>query len=204
MTEADARIWLEAHVPRGALAQLEDLVEIVRASSTKQNLIAATTLDSLWARHVVDSMQLLALAPTLCQWLDIGTGAGFPGLAIACARPAEMVLVEPRRLRANFLADAAEALGLRNVEVIANKIERVADIEPAIISARAVAPLDRLFASAHHLAGKDTIWLLPKGAKAHEELAAAKRSWQGDFRLVPSITDAAASIVVAQHVRRRG
>lgn len=206
MDEADARSWLAArHVPRGTLDCLERLVELVTAESEHQNLIARSTLPMIWQRHVVDSAQLLDVCGHATRWADIGTGAGFPGLVVALLGSGRVDCIEPRALRAQFLERLVDRLALGDrVAILAAKVESV---RPAlsydVISARAVAPLAELFRAAHHLASPATTWLLPKGRSAALELAEARRTWHGEFRLVPSITDPAAAIVVARDVRPR-
>jgi 16S rRNA (guanine527-N7)-methyltransferase len=182
-------------------AILTEIEALVRAEQERQNLISAATLPIFQQRHIDDSLQLL---PHLADGplLDIGSGGGFPGLVLAGCMSAPVHLVEPRAKRALFLREASAALGFDHVTVHACKVERV-DIAPvATITARAVAPLGDLFAWALHLAGKKTRWVLPKGRSAASELEEARRSWQGDFCLIPSVTDPEASIVIAENVRR--
>lgn len=189
-------------VPRETAERLTQLKALVLAESERQNLIASSTVESFDDRHLHDSLQLL---PQLKSGplLDIGSGGGFPGLVLALSVTTPVHLVEPRAKRAAFLVDAAEALGLEHVTVHASKVERV-DVPPvATITARAVAHLATLFAIATHLSDENTRWVLPKGRGAASELEEARRTWQGDFRLVPSVTDAEAAIVIAEGVRRR-
>lgn len=205
MTEDEARAWVAERFGAVVVARLKTLAGIVFAETARQNLIAPSTLGAIWARHIVDSLQLLPLAagagPGL--WVDIGTGAGFPGLAVAAADPARaMLLVEPRRLRADYLRAAAHDLGLGNVEVAQDKIERVS-ARAAVISARAVASVERLFDAAGQCADKNTLWLLPKGKSAPEEVAQARRKWHGMFHVEHSITDPESSILIASGVRGR-
>jgi 16S rRNA (guanine527-N7)-methyltransferase len=205
MDEATARRRLveEFDVPRGTMDRLDRLVALVREGNRRQNLVSAATLDSIWARHILDSAQLLRHAPDAGRWVDLGSGAGFPGLVVAAIREREVVMVEQRKLRAEFLQSAVDALELgTRARVLCVRVERVKLPEVAVISARAFAPLARLFACAHHLAQKNTVWLLPKGRNAQSELEAARASWQGEFRLVPSWTDPDARIIVADRVWR--
>ena len=203
MTEDEARAWAEARFDAAAIARLDQLAAIVTVESDQQNLIARSTLETIWARHIVDSLQLLPLAPAEGDWLDIGSGAGFPGLAVACAQPDRPILLaEPRRLRADFLRDTAASLGLDQVEVVTCKVQYV-ETSFAVISARAVSQVDALLASAIQCARKETVWLLPKGRAAREEVARAKRNWHGVFHVEQSITDPESSIVIASGVRRR-
>ena len=204
MTEKEARTWAETRFSADVIDRLDCFAAIVVEQSALQNLVAPSTLESLWNRHIVDSLQLLPLAGEVRgPWIDIGTGAGFPGLAIAVACPeCEMVLVEPRRLRADYLRSAAIRLGLGRVEVIQDKIERVSR-KAAVISARAVAPIERLLASARQCADSGTTWLLPKGKTAPEEVAQARRRWHGMFHVEQSLTDPESRIVIASGVRPR-
>jgi 16S rRNA (guanine527-N7)-methyltransferase len=203
MTEEDARKWIDQRFgfPRGTIVQR--LVERVRAVNAEQNLIAASTLETIWTRHVLDSAQLVPLAAEMTGlWLDIGSGAGFPGLVVAALVELPVLLVEPRRLRAEFLRQCVDDLGLTNVEVIQAKVEAV-QRSAAVISARAVAKLPDLLRAAQHCATRETLWLLPKGRSVHEEVADAKRAWHGTFHVEPSLTSPGSAIVVAKGVSPR-
>jgi 16S rRNA (guanine527-N7)-methyltransferase len=191
-----------SNVPRETKALLTEVKALVLAESAQQNLIASSTVDSFDERHMEDSLQLAPLLPT-GPLLDIGSGGGFPGLVLACLVTTPVHLVEPRAKRAGFLQEACATLRLDHVQVHASKVERVALPPVSAITARAVANLAALFEMAHHLADKNTRWVLPKGRGAASELEEARRTWQGDFRLVPSVTDAEAAIVIAEGVRRR-
>ena len=188
-------------VPRET-ERLARLSALILAENERQNLVSRAMADDFAVRHIEDSLQLAALIPA-GTLIDIGSGGGLPGLVLACLRDDPVVLVEPRAKRAVFLGEAADALGLTNVVVHATKVERVVMPPAAAITARAVASLERLFAMAAHLADDSTCWVLPKGRSVQAELAAARRSWQGDFALVQSRTDPDAAIVVAHRVRRR-
>lgn len=202
MTEDEARAWVAARFDSSAIARLEQLAQMVTAETERQNLIARSTLDAIWTRHIVDSLQLVALGPD-GAWIDVGTGAGFPGLAVAAVEPdRDMTLVEPRRLRADYLRDTAAALELPRVKVVTAKVEAVQD-KAKVISARAVSRVSALFDAAAQCASKETVWLLPKGRNAEEEVAEARRTWHGVFHVEQSITSPDSAIVVARGVRRR-
>lgn len=176
--------------------------DLLKAESERQNLIAASTLDRLWERHILDSAQLVRFEPRLgASWLDIGSGAGLPGIVVACLVDGPVTLVEPRRLRAEFLRRAVDALG-RSAQVEASKIERMIG-QFDVITARAVASLGRLFDLSDHLSTRKTVWALPKGKSAHSELAEAQRKWQGAFHVEQSVTDVDSYIVVGTGVRKR-
>lgn len=201
MTEDEARAWIASHVPRETVDRLETLVHLVTNEAAHQNLVSASTLETMWSRHIVDSAQLFGLAPAGGRWIDLGAGAGFPGLVIAIIGGHEVVLAESRTRRIAFLEHAIERLSLGGTTVLPGRIEMAQPQAFDIVSARAYAPLDRLFATASHFASPETTWLLPKGRGAQAELDAARGSWQGVFRMVPSITDPDAAIIVADHVR---
>jgi 16S rRNA (guanine527-N7)-methyltransferase len=191
-------------VSRETFRRLEAYVELLISENERQNLIARSTVASLWERHIIDSAQLVPLLSERST-LDIGSGAGLPGVVLAILSPADITLVEPRRLRVEFLQSCIEKLELRNVTVVQGKAEGLRGRFDAI-TARAVAPIGDLFASAIHLSHPGTVWVLPKGGRGQMELAAARDAWQGRFRTEPSATEGEAVIVVASNVsaRRKG
>ncbi len=188
-------------VPRETSAALALFKSLVIDENQHQNLVSPASIAEFDSRHIEDGLQLAELGKK-GSWCDVGSGAGLPGIVIALVTRAPMTLIEPRRLRAEFLRRAIKALELE-AEVVERKAERVPSHFDNI-TARAVAPLDRLFFITEHLAQRGTRWILPKGQSAQKELADAQHSWQGDFSLVPSRTSDAAMIVVAEGVRRRG
>jgi 16S rRNA (guanine527-N7)-methyltransferase len=190
------------HVPRETIEKVEAFARLLLEENARQNLIASSTAPRVWERHVHDAAQLVRLAPAEARWLDIGSGGGLPGMVLALLTAAPMTLVEPRRLRADFLQRCSEALELPNVTVASVKVQAVRG-RFDVITARAVAPLSSLFAWAHHLSQAETCWILPKGRSGTNELAEAERSWQGRFRIEPSMTEDGAVIIVGSHVRRR-
>lgn len=213
MTEDEARAWLDQHsgLDAEARARLTRFVALVLEESERQNLISRASRERIWSRHIVDSAQLVSLAQahagTIGQWIDIGSGAGFPGLVVAACLPdLPVVLVEPRPLRTAFLQGAAAALELRHVSILTGLIERV-EIAPVdhrrIVSARAYAALEQIFASAEHLSASNPLWILPKGRQVQKELASAAKEWHGVFHVEQSLTDADSGIVIARDVARR-
>jgi 16S rRNA (guanine527-N7)-methyltransferase len=208
MTEDEARSWLvEAlDVPRETMIVLERYVALLLDEATRQNLISDSTRDHVWARHIVDSAQLLMLASDAPAgtWIDLGSGAGLPGLVIAALTDRPMLLVESRRKRVEFLAEAVKAMGVeKHVKVEGRRVETLPDgTAAAVISARAFAPLDRLFTVAHRISRSGTVWLLPKGRGAQSELEVARGAWQGVFHVKQSVTDPESEIIVARNLRR--
>lgn len=192
-------------VSRETFDLLERFVALLRAESAKQNLISGSTLENLWDRHVLDSAQLVRFEPAeAASWVDIGSGAGLPGIVIALLVRGPVLLVEPRRLRADFLQRTIAELGLdRRVSVACAKVEKASG-KFDVITARAVAQLDRLLEISTHLSTRKTLWVLPKGRSAESELAQARRNWHCDGRSVPSCTDANSRILLLRNVRARG
>ncbi|AEG49917.1 Ribosomal RNA small subunit methyltransferase G [Sphingobium chlorophenolicum L-1] len=205
MTEDEARQWLEQQfdVPRETWNRLERYVAILLAEMDRQNLIAESTRPHVWARHIVDSAQLIPLAANggEGQWIDLGSGAGLPGIVVAILTDRPVQMVESRRKRIDFLNAVIAELHLSGASVFGGRVEIVPPARAAIISARAYAPLPKLLESAVHLSDEKTIWVLPKGRNAQNELEAASRSWQGAFHVERSATDADSAIIVAQAVR---
>jgi 16S rRNA (guanine527-N7)-methyltransferase len=147
---------------------------------------------------VADSAQLLAYVPREISspWLDLGTGAGFPGLVIAALRPeCEVMMVESRARRGEWLERARIALGLDKAQVIGSRLELVETRKFCVISARAFAPLDRLLTLSARFSTSDTVWLLPKGRSARQELESL-RGWNHMFHVEQSLTDAHAGVIV--------
>ncbi len=203
-SEAEAQDWLrtELGADDGAMARLSRIVDLLLAENERQNLVARGTLPHVWQRHIVDSAQLLHVSrETLPQgaWLDLGTGAGFPGLVVAALQPDRPVtLVDSRKLRTEWLETATSALGLSNADVILARVEDLPTETYAVISARAFAPLDKLVNLSARFSTPDTLWLLPKGAGAQHELEVLPESWRHVFHVEQSLTDPNAGIIVGR------
>jgi 16S rRNA (guanine527-N7)-methyltransferase len=192
-------------VSRETIDQLRHYVELLIDENQRQNLIGRSTVEEIWLRHIIDSAQIVRFVPRPdSSWLDIGSGAGLPGLVVAILTQGPVTLVEPRKLRADFLARAAATLGLaERVTVHSTKVERISG-SLDVITARAVASFEALLRISRHLSTDKTRWLFLKGKSAQSELDEALRTWQGEFRLEPSLTNPEAAIIVADHVERRG
>lgn len=205
-TEADARAWLAGCVgdaPR-AMAQFEQLIALLVEENGRQNLVSATSLDQVWLRHIADSAQLLGHVPrgTVSTWLDLGTGAGFPGLVISILRPdIEVTLVESRGRRIAWLQHCIAALGLPRTRVEGARLEAIATRPVDVISARAFAPLARLLELSARFSTSDTLWLLPKGRSARDEVAQLD-GWSHLFHVEQSLTDDDAGVIVGRVIGR--
>jgi 16S rRNA (guanine527-N7)-methyltransferase len=208
-SRAQAVVLVGDIVSRETWDRLEKLVDLVIERQKTLNLVAPSTLPHIWTRHVADSLQLLPLAPGATKWIDIGSGAGFPGLVIACALVevpgARVELVESIRKKANFLAETIDALSLPAV-VHARRIE---DLTAGpfgrfdVVTARAVAPLDKLLGFAFPLLKTGAVGLFPKGQDVAAELTQASKSWSIEAELIPSKTDPQARIVRVRRAAKR-
>ena len=199
-SEDAARAWIgETFAPTaGQWKQLERFVDLLIAESGRQNLIASSTIPTMWVRHIADSAQLSSFDTRDGEglWIDLGSGAGLPGLVIAILSSRPMLLVESRKRRCDFLRTVAAELGLANVEVVEAPLERIETRSAATISARAFAPLDKLLDLSARFSTESTRWLLPKGRNAVKELALLPQPWQRMFHVEQSRTDAASQILV--------
>lgn len=208
MTEEEARRWLQIQfdVSRETWGQLERYVSILLEEMTRQNLIAESTRPNVWSRHIVDSAQLVLLAAGAEQgpWVDLGSGAGLPGIVASILSKRDVTMIESRRKRVDFLNYVIGELGLEDASVFAGRVESSPTRRAAVISARAYAPLPKLFASAMHLSGPNSLWILPKGKNAHNELEVARASWQGVFHVERSVTDPESAIIIARAVQATG
>ncbi len=208
ISEAQARSWLE-ELPEWtveAAERLELLVAMLKQESARQNLVSAASLAAVWQRHIADSAQLLSRVPreASAPWLDLGTGAGFPGLVIAALRPeCEVLMVESRSRRAEWLETARIALGLNQAQVISARLELVPVRPVRVISARAFAPLGKLLDLSARFSTADTLWLLPKGRSAPQELAGLV-GWRHMFHVEQSLTDPDAGLIVGKIAGKKG
>jgi 16S rRNA (guanine527-N7)-methyltransferase len=188
-------------VSRETLARLDRFVAAFLTWQRRINLIAPATVPKLWTRHVADSLQLLPLAPNARIWLDLGSGGGFPGLAIACALAdtpgAHVHLIESNGKKAAFLREAVRLTGAPAV-VHQARIEQMGttlDGRVDVVTARAVAPLTDLLVLAEPWLKSGAQALFPKGQDVGAELTEASKSWNIEAVLVPSKTDPHARIV---------
>jgi 16S rRNA (guanine527-N7)-methyltransferase len=194
-------------VSRETLDRLDRFVGVLLEWQQRMNLIASSTEPKLWTRHIADSLQLLALAPQARIWVDLGTGAGFPGVVLACALAdvagAQVHLVERSTKKAAFLREAVHATGAP-AEVHAVRlvdfVESLA-VPVDVVTARALAPLAALLAGTYPLLKTGTLGLFPKGQDVDAELTEAAKCWSIQSSLAPSLTDPRAKIVCITGIR---
>jgi 16S rRNA (guanine527-N7)-methyltransferase len=182
------------------MERLERLAAMVVEENARQNLMSKPSERAIWRRHLADSAQLLKHVPRgTSPWLDLGTGAGFPGLVVAAIWPeCEVVLVESRKKRVDWLARAAAELGLGRCRIAGRRLEHVETFPAAVISARAFAPLAKLLALSARFSTRDTLWLLPKGRSAVQEVNSLPAKAAEMFHVEHSVTDAEAGMVIGR------
>ncbi|HEY7084125.1 MAG TPA: 16S rRNA (guanine(527)-N(7))-methyltransferase RsmG [Hyphomicrobiaceae bacterium] len=218
-------------VSRETLARLATYEDLLRRWQRAMNLVAPSTLDAIWHRHFADSAQLAPLAPTARTWVDLGSGAGFPGLIVAIllagepslraadspsasataqVGPARITLIESNARKCAFLREvvrATQIAGSVSVDILSTRIETATTQaslpSPDVVSARAVAPLDKLFALAAPLFASSTVGLFLKGRDVAAELQAAEKLWNFQSELVPSRTERDARIVVVRKLEHK-
>lgn len=197
-------------VSRETSDRLTAFVELVRKWQPAENLVAASTLPEIWRRHVADSAQLLAVFPDARRWLDLGSGAGFPGIVLAILLghkgSGEVHLVESNQRKCAFLraaireADAPAVVHAGRIEtVLANWREPVDRL-----TARALAPLDQLLELASPLLVSGVPAAFPKGQEYPAEIDAARWRWDFDFTKHESKTGEGSVILDIRNLKRRG
>jgi 16S rRNA (guanine527-N7)-methyltransferase len=196
-------------VSRETEARLDRYVDLLREWQAKTNLVAPSTLPNLWTRHIADSLQLLALAPSAKTWTDLGSGGGFPGVVLACAlaeTPDAMVhLVERNAKKAAFLREALRVTaspGTVHLADIGDIVDRI--IGPVdCVTARAVAPLHQLIGFAEPLVRQGAKAFFLKGQDVEAELTEATKYWKITPHLHSSRTGGQGWIVELDQIERR-
>lgn len=193
-------------VSRETLDLLEAYVALIRKWNPTVNLVAKSTIDQIWDRHILDSAQLRPLIQAdLTHWLDLGSGGGLPGVVVAIlareiAPEARVTLVEVDQRKSAFLREVSRQLDL-NLQIATRKIE---DLEPQradVVSARALAALDALCGFADRHMAPSGFAVFPKGIRFEEELAEARKRWHFDLKEMTSLTQAEARILILSEIR---
>jgi len=190
---------LELGVARETVSRLSTYVDLLWERNQQLNLVAASTLPQVWRRHILDSAQLLAHIPPDARTLvDLGSGAGFPGMVLAIMladRPGLKVhLIESIGKKCRFLEEVAAATGAP-VEIHCSRAEALPSLKADVVTARAVAPLDRLLAMAFPFFRDGTIGLFLKGKSLPAELTLAAKSWKLDSTPIPSRSDPSGTLL---------
>jgi 16S rRNA (guanine527-N7)-methyltransferase len=200
----DRAAFLAAHdVSRETLAKLDTIVATLDDWRVRSNLIGPREWPQIWTRHVGDSVQLLDRIPDTARVVDLGSGAGFPGLIIAAARPAGYVtMIESVGKKCAFLRAAIEAAGLP-AEVFQGRVESAPPIEADFVTARAFAPLPKLLDYAAPWLCKGATGVFPKGERWNEELTAARQRWNFAYQAIPSRSGGSGVILIVREAARR-
>lgn len=197
----------ETNVPRETFDRLLEFDRVLMDWSERHNLIARSTIKDRWERHFFDSAQLVPLLPeTVKTLVDLGSGAGFPGLVLAAMlapRGTQVTLIESTQKKCAFLREAGAAMGLENFKVVPERIESVGlGFKPDIITARALARLEKLLGYGAGIQGKNTRYFLLKGQDVEVELTEAAKSWHMEVVKHPSRTDPRAAILEIGNLAR--
>jgi len=186
------------------MADLEALISRLTAANAVMNLIGPDTLPDVWNRHILDSAQLLDLVPVASTWADLGAGAGFPGLVLAILlkdrADSHVWLVDSLGKRCRFLQEVVDALSLRATVVNGRAEDQRLKVD--VVTARALAPMDRLLGYAQPYLQRGAQGLFLKGEKAEAELIEARKVWQFDSLLSVSRSDPRGRIVSVWSLRR--
>jgi 16S rRNA (guanine527-N7)-methyltransferase len=190
-----------------ARARLETYVGLLKKWQATHNLVSASTLDEVWSRHILDSAQLLAILPDAKRWIDLGSGAGFPGMVVAIllaeSEGAWVTLVESNNKKCAFLRAVARQTNAP-VDVACERIESFAKRRQDavdVVSARALAPFADLCRMAAPMMGPETVLLLLKGQDFVYEEREASKYWDYDLVLTDSITDPGGRIVTVRNLK---
>ena len=199
-SEDTARRFCAERTDALGMTRLEQFATLLADENDRQNLVSSASLAMIWQRHFADSLQLLDHVPRETgPWLDLGSGAGIPGLVLACAHPTtEIVLVESRKRRVEWLTRAVSALALPSCRVVGARLETVETVPVRVITARAFAPLGKLLQLSARFSTRETVWLLPKGRSAAQELTEQPLGVQTMFHVEQSHTDPEGGILVGQ------
>lgn len=167
------------------------------------NLVGASTLADSWRRHMLDSAQLVPHLPKPNSVvIDLGSGAGFPGLVLAIASQATTHLVESDQRKAAFLNEVTRATQA-GAMVHACRVETLEPFAVDVVTARAFAPLDRLLACAEPFLQPATVGLFLKGRNAERELTACRKRWNMAAKAIPSLSDEAGVVLKLEGISRR-
>ena len=199
-SEVEAKAYVRELCSHTAFGRLEAFVAQLKRANEKQNLISKPTLELIWQRHIADSAQVLRyVSRETSPLLDLGTGAGFPGLILAIMRPdLDIILVESRALRISWLAEIIGLTHATNCRIEGVDLSKVPSFAAGTITARAFAPLAKLLELSVRFSTSETGWVLPKGRSARQEVAELPVWLREKFHVEQSVTDPDAGIIVGK------
>lgn len=193
-------------VSRETFERLEGFVALVRKWNDKINLVSQNSLDDIWSRHIIDSIQVLRAAEEGRHWVDLGSGGGFPGVVIAILAAVEkpemrVTLIESDQRKCAFLRTASRELGLY-ATVLCERIELAEPQDADVLSARALANLSQLIEYSNRHLSKGGLALFPKGITWQKEVEESRKKWRFDVRTIDSITEPGAVILKVKGASR--
>lgn len=197
----------DLNVSRETFANLKVYADLLEKWNPKINLVSRASLRDLWTRHIMDSAQLMSLAPNPCKtWVDLGSGGGFPGLVIAimaleAGSPKEVILIESDSRKCAFLRTVIRETGAK-ATVLNQRIEQTDPLSADVLTARALADLTDLLGFAERHLSEDGTALFPKGVQWQKELSDAQSLWNFDYRVDTSLTEAGPVILSVTGVSR--
>ena len=192
----------QLRVSRETLERLTVYLDLLRRWQPAINLVGPATLADPWRRHVLDSAQLAAHLPgAAADLVDLGSGAGFPGMVLALLGVGGVHLIEADRRKAQFLREVARATGAP-ATIHAERIERMQGWPAAVVTARALAPLPRLLELADRFLVADSVCLLLKGRSVERELTNARVSWHMVSERFPSLSDPLGTVLELRGICR--
>lgn len=210
MSEDQIRRDMMSSVSRETGERLDLFVSLLKQWSARINLVSSRTIDQIWARHIADSVQLARLINAPARWLDMGAGAGLPGLIVSMIHDdmetgSTMTLVESDGRKAAFLWEAARQLD--SSVIIENKrIEAMSADAPGVkydvVTSRALAPLSKLLSYSEALLAPEGLCIFPKGANAAKEVSDAKKEWRMSLDKVASVTDSEGVVLMIREFNR--
>ena len=190
------------NVSRETLDRLRAYADLLVKWNPRINLVSPNSIPTLWGRHIADSAQLFRFIPqNTPNLLDVGSGAGFPGLVLAIMGAPNVHLVESDQRKCAFLREASRVAGVQ-VTVHADRIEKVPPFEAAILTARALAPLVKILEWTAPFRADPTICLFLKGQSVEGELTEARKQWTMGIERQQSLTDPSGTILTLREVRR--
>jgi len=194
-------------VSRETMDRLEKFEQVLLKWNPRINLVSKNSLPDLWQRHIADSVQIYDCVDEIGEnWLDVGSGGGFPGLVVAIlaaerSPKTKITLIESDQRKSVFLRTAARECGV-SVSVLSERIEQVKPFGAQILSARALAELDTLLGFSERHLTADGVALFPKGASWEKEMDAAMKKWRFDVETIASLTETEAVILKIKGITR--
>lgn len=188
-------------VSHETLAAITIYADLLVKWQSRINLVSNTTLPDLWERHFLDSAQMVAHLPTGSRLVDLGSGAGFPGLVLA-AFGYPVTLIESDQKKVAFMMEVARQSGIKTARFENQRIEKATPIEADFVTARALADVGQLleYAEPYMKTGAQALFL--KGDRVNEELTLASTKWHIDFQVSPSLTDPKAAVLLIRKASR--